>query len=176
MRHKDLLIIAIVLTFLAGCAASGPSAAPTGAPGPVQPTGTPLPSRTPVPTETSRPTLTPTITATPLPSATPTPGPDPALAETDLIGLAWYENYDLMLSFQFPGPVDPEQYRVTFEEKEYLCEVITAYPDRLYCRGQGAKVLAAAWVRIYPAGSQTAGFEKQVWTPYFDNDYSSFYH
>ncbi len=95
------------------------------------------------------------------------PTPDPALTGVKLIGLAWYPNYDLLLSFQFPGPVDPKNYRVTLEDKEYKCEVLAQFPNRLYCRGQGAKVLDVANVRVYQAGSDQPGFEKDVWVPYF---------
>ncbi len=174
--NRLLLIVLIAFLWLASCAGPAPTAAPSLTPAQPEATRTPAPSRTPVPTEKSRPTLAPTATETPLPTATPLPTPDPALAEIKLIGLGWYDDYDLLLSFQFPGPVDPGAYRVTLEDKEYRCEVITGYPERLYCRGQGAKVLGTAWVRVYPAGSAQPGFEKEVWVPFFDNDYASFYH
>jgi hypothetical protein len=90
-----------------------------------------------------------------------------------LTGLAWLQNYDLLLSFDFPTPVQPDAYRVTLEDKPYACQVLAQYPRRLYCTGQGAKVLALAWVRVYPAGSDRPGYEKQYWVPYFDNDYSN---
>jgi len=176
--NRLLMIVMIALIGLAGCAGPAPATAtaPVAAPAQPEPTRTLAPTLTPVPTETPRPTLTPTATQTPLPTATLPPTPDPALAKIKLIGLGWYDDYDLLLSFQFPGPVDPGAYRVTLEGKEYKCEVITGYLERLYCRGQGARVLGTAWVRVYPAGSLLAGFEKEVWVPFFDNDYSSFYH
>jgi hypothetical protein len=138
---------------------------------PIEATATPKPSATPAPTETLRPSLTPEAppfpTSTPAPTATPPPTPDPALTDVKLIGLAWYKNYDLLLSFQFPGPVDPNNYVVTLEDKVYTCEVLAQFPDRLYCRGQGAKVLSTANVRVYQTGSDQPGFEKDVWVPYF---------
>jgi hypothetical protein len=160
---------------LAACASPAPKPALTQ---PAQDTGlpttTPAPTRTPLPTRTQRPSLTPTVTLTQPPAATLTATPDPALAEIDLTGMAWYENYDMLLSFQFPGPVEPEDYRVTLEDKEFKCETIAAYPNRLICRGPGAKVLAVAVVKVYPAGSTQPGFEKEMWIPYFDNNYNSF--
>ena len=108
-----------------------------------------------------------TVTETPLPTAAPTL--DPALAQVKLVGLSWLEKYkyNLLLSFDFPGPVDPADYRVTLEDKEYRCEVLGQYPNRLYCNGQGAKVLQPAQVRIYASGSDTPGFETEIWVPYF---------
>lgn len=170
------LFVMIIILLLAGCAGPAPTTAPTATLAQAGPTQTPAPSRTPFPTETPWPTITPTVTETPLSTATLLPTPDPALADIKLTGLAWYDDYDMLLSFQFTSPVDPANYRVTLEEKEFKCEVIAGHPNRLYCRGQGAKVLAVAMVRVYPAGSQQPGFEKEVWVPYFDNNYSSFYH
>ncbi len=174
MRSIRFFLFSVALVLLStACSAPSPTAVPTRTL--LAATSTPAPTSTPMPSATPRPSLTPTVTQTVPPTATFTATPDAALAEIKLIGLAWYSNYDMLLSFQFPGAVDPAAYRVTLEEKEYQCETIAQYPDRLYCRGQGARVLAVAWVRVYPAGSQNFGFEKQVWIPFFDNNYDSFY-
>ncbi len=164
----SFLLVLFSALLLTSCSTPATPAAPT--PAPVRATATPMSTATPAPTETLRPSLTPQApqpTSTSAPTATMPPTPDPALNDVKLIGLAWYSNYDLLLSFQFPGPVDPKDYRVTLEDKEYNCEVLAKYPDRLYCRGQGAKVLATANVRVYQAGSDVPGFEKDVWVPYF---------
>ncbi len=165
-----MLFLLMLAVLLAGCAA--PSATPPiPSVTPVQATATTLPTDTPAPTETLSPSLTPavppTATATLAPTATLEPTLDPALSDVTLIGLAWYPNYDLLLSFQFKQPVDPKKYRVTLEDKEYTCEVLAQYPNRLYCRGQGAKVLGVADVRVYQVGYDQPGFEKKVWVPYF---------
>lgn len=164
-----LALAAVLAVSLSACLAVRPVApTPTRAPAIIHATDTPEPTTTPMPTETPQPSLTPTVTPTLPPTATYTPTPDPALEKIKLIGLGWYPNYDLLLSFEFPGPVDPVRYRVTLEDKPYKCEVLGQFPNRLYCRGQGAKVLAVAHVRVYPVGSDVAGFEKEVWVPYFD--------
>ena len=164
-NHYRIFIVLLPVILLVACTAPTAKPAPTAAP--VQAT------TTLAPTATTRPSLTPAAkatmvaTETALPTATLPPTPDPALSQIKLVGLAWYRNYDLLLSFNFPGPVDPEKYRVTLEDKEYTCEVLAQYPKRLYCRGQGAKVLATATVRVYPVGSDQPGFEQVVWVPYF---------
>jgi hypothetical protein len=160
------LLLSIVLN--TGCASSTPTL--VSPPEHPQVTSTSIPTVRPIPTETLRPSLTPkasTATATQLPVLTLPPTPDPALSKVKFIGLSWFNNYDMLLSFQFPGPVDPKDYRVTLEDKEYKCEVLTRYPNRLYCRGQGAKVLAKANVRVFQVGSDVPGFEWGVWVPYF---------
>lgn len=167
------ILAALALSLLLTACAGAPTAAvtPTRAAPSAAPTDVPtvLPTNPPAPTETDvpLPSLTPTAAET-TPTATLAPTADPALASVKLIGLAWYADYDLLLSFQFPGPVDAANYRVTLEDKEYKCEVLKQFPDRLYCKGQGAKVLTTAMVRVYPAGSDAPVFEKTVWVPYFE--------
>lgn len=170
--NRSLMSFVLMLPamLLVACAAPIATTAPTLAPD--QATATLQP--TAAPTETLRPSLTPppaatpTITETLPPTATLPPTPDPVLSNVKFIGLSWKSNYDLLLSFQFSEPVDPQKYRVTLEEKEYTCVVIAQFPNRLYCYGQGAKVLAVATVRVYPAESNQVGFEKDVWIPYFE--------
>jgi hypothetical protein len=171
LRFSFILLIMALL--LAACAAPAAKATPTLV---LQnsSTSTKAPSRTPLPSQTPRPSSTPTLTQSPEPSATPTITPDPALNEITLVGLSWLANYDMLLSFRFPGPVDPTAYLVTLEDREFRCETIAKHPDQLYCHGQGAKVLAMAWVRVYAAGSPQPGYEKEVWIPYFNNNYDTF--
>jgi hypothetical protein len=178
MHVRQILLLILFVTAASGCTSPSPTSLPS--PQPIIMTSTPLPANTAQPTYTEEPTgtalpsLEPTAVQTAEPSVTPTSELNAALEETELIGLSWLEGYELLLSFQFPGPVDPSDYRVTLEDKEYSCEIVANMVDRLYCIGQGAKVLAVATVRVYPAGSSTPGFEKKVWVPYFDNDYNTF--
>lgn len=165
--NRFVILFALILPVLLLAACAAPTATPA-------PTNTPvLETATTAPTATLRPSLTPAATATPaatetpLPTTTLPPTPDPALSAIKLVGLAWLANYNLLLSFNFPGPVDANMYRVTLEDKEYTCEVLAQYPNRLYCHGQGAKVLATATVRVYSTGSNQPGFEQEVWVPYF---------
>jgi hypothetical protein len=165
--------IIVILTFLVSVSLSA-----CAAPAQALPTATQaiirtiLPSTTPRPSDTPRPTFTapasPTATVTP----TPTPTPDQGLAQAKLVGLAWMQDYNMLLSFDFPGPVQADAYRVTLEDHPYPCQILAQYPNRLYCIGPGAKVLAYAHVQVFQAGSETAGYDKQVWIPYFNNDYS----
>jgi hypothetical protein len=177
MRLAQIVRPALLLCLLLLLAAC--SAAPTASPAPTQPpsateppaaTATPIPSSTPAPTQTPFPSPTPRPSETPLPSATPTATLEPALAEVKLAGLSWLEKYkyNLLVSLDFPGPVDPVNYRVTLEDKVYRCEVLPKYPNRLYCNGQGAKVLAVATVRVYSIDAEQPGFEQEVWVPYFN--------
>jgi hypothetical protein len=162
----------VILTFLvsvslSACAAPA-QALPTATQASIR---TELPSATPLPSDTPRPTFTPTVTPTATVTLTPTPTPDPGLAQAKLVGLAWMQGYNMLLSFNFPGPVQADAYLVTLEDHPYPCQVLAQYPNRLYCIGPGSKVWAYAHVQIFQVGSETAGYDKQVWIPYFNNDY-----
>jgi lipocalin len=98
---------------------------------------------------------------------TPTITPDPALAQVHLIGVSWQADYNLLLSIQFPGPVDAAGYRVMVEDKEYDCQVLTEQPTRLFCLGRGMNVLDQVTVRIFQQGSDQPGFEGKIYVPYF---------
>lgn len=167
-------VVAIVLMF-AACSAQAPvPQAP-----PVFSSDTPRPALVftvtpPGTTDISTLPASPFPTQSPVPSSTPLPTQDSTLSEVKLIGLAWYDNYDLLLSFQFPEAVYPDRYRVTLEDKLYQCETLARFPDRLYCRGQGAKVLGVATIRLYADGNTTSGYEKEVWVPYFNNNYDTY--
>jgi hypothetical protein len=174
IRCKFILSFALVCLVLVGCASPvSPPALAQQTPGTGALTASITPAQPRLPTRTPRPSPTPTLTQTAVPSPTIPFTPDLGLSKVQLIGLAWLENYNMLLSFQFPFTVDPAFYRVTLEDKDYACETITGYPDRLYCHGPGAKVLATVWVRVYAAGSTQPGFEKQVWIPYFNNNYDT---
>lgn len=169
-KSLQLTLVLLLLILLPACGAAPTQAsttAPTAEPTQAGPTDTPEPTATLWPSQTPLPSATPTLTPTLPPTAVPSLTPDPALAEIKLRGLAWLERYNMLLSFDFPAPVDPKDYRVMLEDVEFRCEVLAEYPKRLYCYGWGSKVLAVADVRVYPAGSDQPGFEKEVWVPYF---------
>jgi hypothetical protein len=169
LRPTFLLLLTLLIVTAAGCAASPPAPALTPTSLVATVTATRAPSATPFPSLTPYPTRTPlpSATFTPLPTATATP--DPALAEVKLLGISWLENYDMLLSIRFPGPVDPDDYRVVVEEKEHDCQVLPEAPNRLICIGQGTNVYDRVTVQIYPRGSDQAGFEGQIFVPFFNN-------
>ena len=167
MSHiRPYLIIPVLLGLaLAGCSTLfSPSITSTPVEGM---TSTPQPSITPRPTQTPVPSDTPTPRPTSTATSTPTSTPDPALAKVKFIGVSWRPHYDLMMSFQFPGPVDASQYTVMVENETYDCQVLPQYPDRLYCIGRGRNVYGLAHVQIFPKVSDQPGYVKDISIPYF---------
>ncbi len=149
-----------------GCAGSAPTPA-VSITAPVIKTPTFPVTSTPVFTSTPWPSATLPATETPLPTIAFTITPDSALAEVKLLGGGWRKGYDYFFSFQFNQPVDAKNYRLMVEEKEYACQVLSEFPNRLYCIGPGAKVLSTAEVRLFQVESEVPAFEKDVWIPYF---------
>lgn len=166
-HRLSLLIVINLFLLLAACTTPSPAATPSSVPAQAVVALPPAATLTPVPTQTPVPSFTPT--ASPPPSALNTPAPtaDLSLAQVKLIGLNWLPDYNFLLTFQFPGPIDPQNYRAMMEDKEFKCQVLTQYPNRLYCTGPSAAVESMAWVRLYQAGSDQPGFAQYTWIPYF---------
>lgn len=175
MPHVKWIVLLTLALLLAGCAAATPTLAPvpilpppTAAQTATQlPTATIAPSQTPLPLPTASPTLAVTATLT----STPAPTADMVLAQVKLVGLSWLANYDFLLTFQFPGPVDAKNYHAMMETKDFTCQTLAQYPNRLYCTGRSAAVQQMAWVRLYQAGATQPGFEQYTWIPYFTVDH-----
>lgn len=168
MSLSRITAFLILILLLAGCSTT--TALPTVDKSPtLAVTRTRAASITPPASSTPRPSLTPLPSATATVTTTATATPDPALAEVRLLGVSWQKNYDLLLSIQFPGPVDASQYQVMVEDKWYDCQVLPQEPSRLFCIGQGMRVYDRVTVRIFPQGSDQAGFEGRISIPYFPN-------
>lgn len=166
-----VLLILLATLALFGCGTAPTTLVPTETDIPTVEVATTPVATLPLPSETpTTPPPTPTNSPVP-PTVPPSPTADASLEDVKLIGMGWMEDYQMLLSFQFSSAVEPDDYRVAMEDKDFTCQVLAQFPDRLYCTGQGVKVLAVANIRVYPAGSTTPGFEKDVWIPYFNNDY-----
>ena len=169
-RFSILLIISLAFVLAACSGQRAPASLQLPAATLSQPADLFLPTSTvtaPAPTLTALPASSPTPAPPPTTPPTPAPTADLALAQVKLVGVSWLENYNFLLIFQFPGPVEAKNYRATLETKEYSCQGVAQYPDRLFCTGPGAAVESMAWVRLYQAGSDQPGFERYTWIPYF---------
>jgi hypothetical protein len=160
--------ILIVCLLLAGCSTTTPLPTADASPTPAV-TNTSVPSATRLPSSTPRPSPTALASMTATVTSTFTPTPDPVLEDVRLLGVSWQKNYDLLLSIQFPGPVDASQYKVMVEDKWYRCQVLPQEPSRLFCVGQGMRVYDRVTVQIFPEGSDRPGFRGTISIPYFTN-------
>lgn len=168
ISRRTIMTFSLLPILLVACSSSTGGMLPT-----IPPTQTPVriesipATSTPRPTQTPYPSDTPTVTLTPLPSETPTLTPDPLSKDVTLAGGGWVKDYDYFFTFQFKGPVDPKNYRVVADDKEYVCQAVPQKPDLLYCLGQGVAVLDSVTVRLYQVGVDEPVFEKDVWVDFF---------
>jgi hypothetical protein len=155
----NLTILAICLALmLAACGPKEPA-----------PTATPLPvTATPRPTATNTPTVTRTPTETPVPSETPTVTPTPtATFQVDWSQAVFYTagplaGFRFLIAVELKEPVEGEYYAEAGNH-EYICTVLAAYPNRLYCTGRQAA--ANDWVnyQIFEKDSGRPVFGGRVW-------------
>lgn len=97
-----------------------------------------IPPTDPPPTEP--PTVDPAATEPPsetqppaeAPTATPVPGPD--FSAASVYAVSHLENGRLLVTIQVPGGVQGP-YQATVGPSTLSCEILSQYPDRLYCNG-----------------------------------------
>jgi hypothetical protein len=161
-RVGSALLMAIAL---ASCnlPLSGPTPIPTAEPdAEIGPSATPPP----VATETSPPTETPPPSApteTPLPSATAGPN----FAQASVYAVSHLSGNRLLVTIQIPGGVSGN-YSAGVGTSTLRCEILSQYPDRLYCTGPEPYAnyqYKQATVSLYPAGSATAVFQGEFQLP-----------
>ena len=170
--RRMFLFTAVLITIIliSGCAPSQQPAvtpSPTVLPQQTEPASTP--TQPPTPTATALPP-TPTITSSPtiVPSETPTSTPAP---QTDFSEAVFYtagfpSKWNYFFAIQLPsGTIQGDYYAVVDENKEYTCEVLAAYPDRLYCTGPLAAANDFIDYAIYEKDSNLKVFEGNIFVP-----------
>jgi hypothetical protein len=80
--------------------------------------------------ENTEETIEPTATDTPTMTATPNP-----FANARIISYGYLKNNRLLVTIEVPGGTPDGEFTVFVGEVEYICEVLSAFPDRLYCNG-----------------------------------------
>lgn len=147
-----------MVILLSACAAAAPEPTATA---PVPPTATLKPSETKVPTATA--------TETPIPSATPTITPTPtATFQADFSKAKLYTagplaNFRFLIAVQLEDTVEGEYYALVDKNKEYTCEILAAYPKRLYCTGRQAAAEDYVTFQIFETATDRPVFAGEVW-------------
>jgi hypothetical protein len=162
----------IFITMLAGlilitaCNAFAPAPTPTVPPTPtsvkVFATPTPAATDTPFVTETPTPTETPVPTATIMPSATPVMD----FSKVKIINLGFLSNWRCLITLEMPKPVQGEYYLMVQTNKQYKCEVIAKFPNRLYCTGPLAVIDDYVDVSLFMVGNNAPVFYAKPFIPY----------
>jgi len=168
-RRTILFLLALSIIFIvAGCAPSQPSAAE---PSPLVPTRqlTSTPTRTPEPTSTPLlPTATITSSPTTAPSETPTrtPAPQTDFSEATLYTAGFLPKWRYFFAVKVPfETIKGEYYAIVDRNKEYACEVLAAYPNRLYCTGPLSAANDFIDYVIYEQDTNLKVFEGNIFVP-----------
>ena len=161
-RRKNMILILSMLCMaflLSACGAPAPEPTATA---PVEP-----PTATSAPTETEVPTAI--STETPVPSATPTITPTPTatfqadFSKAELYTAGPLKNFRFLIAVELAEPVQGEYYGLVDKNKEYKCEVLAAYPNRLYCSGRQAAANDFVTFQIFETDTDRPVFAGEVW-------------
>jgi hypothetical protein len=115
------------------------------------------------------PTATITPTETPLPTETPTITPTPtATFQADFSEATFYTagplaGFRFLIAVELKQPVKGEYYALVGGSKEYTCEVLAAYPNRLYCTGRQAAAQEYVTYQIFEKATDRPVFAGKVW-------------
>lgn len=133
ISHTKILRIVVFILLQISLCSCNPSSPTTSSP-----TLSPIPTRIPrSPTSTVTLTPIPTQTQTNTPSQTNTPTPSPMMdfSKSRIINIGILSDWRCLVTFQFPEEVQGEYFAVIDKNKQYTCEILLIYPNRLYCTG-----------------------------------------
>ncbi len=127
----------------------------------------PLPTNTKTPSPTPGPKVYPTLTPTVEPSPLPTLSNN-ELANAKFFSYGFLENWHFFVSVNNDKPIEGQYYALIGEKyrlKLYKCEVFPAYPNRLVCSGELARIDDWVEYTIYPIGSELPAFRGRISVP-----------
>ncbi|NPV85297.1 MAG: hypothetical protein HPY45_04740 [Anaerolineae bacterium] len=162
---RAIILLGIVLLALAFAGCVGKSPAPTATF--VAPTVTRRPTRTVTPTLSPTLTLTPTLTALPSPTPSASLTPPFAYDKIKVYTQGHLQGYRYFVAFKFPQKVEGEYHAIVDKNKPYRCEVLSRYPDRLYCSGPLVGILIYATIDLYAKDRDTPIFTTRFFIPEF---------
>ena len=160
-RHNLLLTLSMLCMVILLSACSGPLAAPTATATEKPPTTTPVPTKTTAPTATA--TETPVPSATPTITLTPTATFQADFSKAELYTAGPLANFRFLIAIELAEPVQGEYYALVDQNKEYTCEVLAEYPDRLYCTGRQAAAEDYVFFQVFESATDRVVFSGEVW-------------
>lgn len=151
--------------FLIGCS-SRPAPTPTLTP--IHPTRTPAPTGTPAPTITPQPTETHLPSPTHLPTNTPFPTPEVDFTKAKFYTAGFLPDWRFFISIQAEEEMRGSYEALVDKTVRYKCEVLTAYPKRLYCSGPLRRMNDWVDYSIFQIGAEEPVFKGRVFIPPID--------
>ena len=168
-KSRYFILVAIlsgVIILITACNAFAPAPTPT-----LPPTATVekiVDSPTPAPTDTPYVTDTPTPTETAVPTATIAPSSTPVMdfSKVKIINLGFLPNWRCLFTLELPKPVEGQYYLMVQTNKQYKCEVIAKFPNRLYCTGPLAVIDDYVDVSLFMVGASEPVLYAKPFIPY----------
>ena len=139
-------------------------------------------------TQAAAPTATPTAEPTVEPTVEPTAEPDPTevqevevesliaqpeaeiisvaamFTEANVYSMSFPQDDVFLVTIEVPGGVADDYYALV-DRKQYECEVLEQYPDRLYCSGLAPETNKLVMVQIVSIESDEVVFEAEIGVP-----------
>lgn len=149
--------------------ACSPRPVPTPTLTPIRPTRTPAPTSTPAPTITPQPTETALPSPTVLPSSTPFPTPEVDFSKAKFYTAGFLPNWRFFIAIQTEDEMKGSYEALVDKTVRYKCEVLAAYPKRLYCSGYLRRMNDWVDYSIFQTGAEEPVFKGKVFIPPIDN-------
>ncbi len=105
------------------------------------------------------------VTLTPAISPTVTPYQNIDFSQVELSFGGFLSHWRYFITFKFPEEVRGEYYALVDKNKEYRCEVLPQYPNRLYCNGPLVIVYNWAEIELFAIGSEEPLISGQFFVP-----------
>ena len=131
-------------------------------------------------TQTAVPTATATTTPTELPTPTEVEAvetesegnepeavimtADTIFKEANVYSLGFPQDDVFLVTIEVPGGVEDDYYALV-DGKQYECQVLEQYPDRLYCSGQAPQTNRFVIIQIMATDSEEVVFEAEIGVP-----------
>lgn len=126
-------------------------------------------------TQTAAPTATTVPTETPEPTAVEPESvenqPEVAILtaaamfnEANVYSLGFPQDDVFLVTIEVPGGVEGDNYALV-DGKQYECQVLEQYPDRLYCSGKAPQTNRFVIIQIIATDSEEVVFEAEIGVP-----------
>ncbi len=74
-------------------------------------------------------------------------------------------DWQYFIALQFDGNLTGEYYAVVDKNKDYKCEILAMYPNRLYCHGPQAAFMDFVRYEVFEKSTDEKVYEERIWVP-----------
>ena len=74
-------------------------------------------------------------------------------------------DWQYFIALQFDGNLTGSYYAMVDKNKNYKCEILAMYPNRLYCHGPQAAFMDYVRFEVFDKTTDEKVYEERVWVP-----------